>query len=116
MYFLIVYLLFLFIAFLIGCFYVCSKEKAENKEKMPLLSTADNKTKERDDLKKIKGIGVKLESLLNSLGIYTYEQIANWNKEDIKKVDSYLKFPGRIERDGWVRQAKELYENKIKRQ
>ena len=62
----------------------------------------------RDDLKKISGIGNKLEQLLNDLGIYKYEQLANFNQQNIAWVNNRLYFSGRIEREKWVEQAKLL--------
>ena len=68
--------------------------------------------KNKNNLKKIKGIGSAIELKLNSLGIYTYEQISNFNSADINKVTKILKFfPGRIERDDWVGQAFQLINN-----
>ena len=61
-----------------------------------------------DDLKKISGVGPKLEQTLNELGIYRFEQIAGWRKKEIEWVDSRLRFKGRIERDDWMSQAKVL--------
>lgn len=61
-----------------------------------------------DDLKKIKGVGPKLETTLNELGFYHYDQIAAWTEAEIAWVDSRLKFKGRIERDDWIAQAAEL--------
>lgn len=61
-----------------------------------------------DDLKKITGVGPKLEQTLNDLGIWHYEQVAKLKKKDIAWVDERLRFKGRIERDDWVGQAKEL--------
>ena len=61
-----------------------------------------------DDLKKISGVGPKLEGVLNGLGIYTYDQIARWNKAEVEWVDEHLKFKGRIERDEWIPQCKAL--------
>ncbi|WP_417680028.1 NADH-quinone oxidoreductase subunit E [Roseibium sp.] len=61
-----------------------------------------------DDLKQLKGVGPKLEGTLNELGIYHFEQIAAWGAEEIAWVDTRLKFKGRIERDGWIEQAKTL--------
>ncbi|MCT8161170.1 NADH-quinone oxidoreductase subunit NuoE [Pseudoruegeria sp. SHC-113] len=59
-----------------------------------------------DDLKRLKGVGPKLEALLNDMGIYHFEQIAKWGKGEVAWVDARLKFKGRIERDGWIDQAK----------
>ncbi len=61
-----------------------------------------------DNLQEIKGIGEKLDNLLNGLGIYHFEQIGNFTARDIAWVDSKLKFKGRIVRDRWVPQAKAL--------
>jgi NADH-quinone oxidoreductase subunit E len=61
-----------------------------------------------DDLKMISGVGPKIEGTLNSLGIYTFAQIAAWQKPERDWVDGYLNFKGRIDRDDWVRQAEVL--------
>lgn len=62
----------------------------------------------KDELTLIKGIGPVLEKRLNELGITTFRQIAGLTGEDIQRVNSVLEFKGRIEREGWVRQAREL--------
>jgi len=62
----------------------------------------------KDDLKRIKGIGPKIESTLNELGIYHFDQIAGWNRKTVTWVDDYLSFKGRIDREEWVKQAKVL--------
>lgn len=61
-----------------------------------------------DDLKRISGVGPKLEHVLNGMGIRTYAQIAAWTPEDIARVDDQLQFGGRIGRDDWVGQASAL--------
>ncbi len=61
-----------------------------------------------DDLKLLKGVGPKLEGMLNDLGIYHYDQIAAWTEAEIAWVDTRLAFKGRVERDGWIEQAKQL--------
>ena len=66
------------------------------------------KPKSPDDLKKIKGVGPKLEKVLNGLGIYTYAQIAVWKKAEVEWVDDHLKFKGRIDRDDWIPQCKAM--------
>jgi len=66
-----------------------------------------------DDLKKIKGVGPKLEKLVNELGFYHFDQIAKWTEAEIAWVDENLKgFKGRVSRDTWVEQAKLLAEGK----
>ncbi|WP_417468057.1 NADH-quinone oxidoreductase subunit NuoE [Maricaulis sp.] len=65
-----------------------------------------------DDLKRLSGVGPKLEQTLNELGFFHFAQIAEWGPEEIAWVDSRLKFKGRIEREGWVAQAKALAEGK----
>lgn len=61
-----------------------------------------------DDLKKIKGIGPKLESVLHDNGVYHFSQIAAWNAKSIAMMNTRLSFKGRIEREKWVSQAKAL--------
>jgi predicted flap endonuclease-1-like 5' DNA nuclease len=61
-----------------------------------------------EDLKRIRGIGVLIEKKLNSLGVSSYEQIANWTNADIDRVSQILDFKGRIERENWVEQARIL--------
>lgn len=62
-----------------------------------------------DDLKRISGVGPKLEALLNGLGFYHFDQIASWTEAEITWVDAHLEgFRGRVRRDGWVAQAQQL--------
>lgn len=61
-----------------------------------------------DDLKKISGVGPVLEKKLNALGITSYAQVAAFSADDIARVDDALNFKGRIERDNWLEQAKDL--------
>jgi predicted flap endonuclease-1-like 5' DNA nuclease len=62
-----------------------------------------------DDLTRIKGLGPKLNTLLASLGITQFSQIAAWTDEDVVRIDAQLgAFAGRPTRDNWVEQAKLL--------
>lgn len=63
---------------------------------------------QKDNLKVIKGIGPKIEGQLNALGVYHFDQIAEWNRATIGWVDDHLSFKGRIDREKWVQQAKTL--------
>jgi large subunit ribosomal protein L21 len=61
-----------------------------------------------DDLKKLSGVGPALEKKLLEAGVTSFAQIAAWTDADIAEFDEKLSFKGRIEREGWVEQAKEL--------
>ncbi len=61
-----------------------------------------------NDLKRIRGIGVLIERKLNSMGVTTYDHIANWTADDVDRVSQSLDFKGRIERENWVEQARIL--------
>jgi predicted flap endonuclease-1-like 5' DNA nuclease len=66
-----------------------------------------------DDLKLIVGVGPALERMLYQLGVTHYRQIARWSEHDIDEIDARLaEFPGRIRRDAWVTQARELHQSK----
>ena len=65
-------------------------------------------TSPRDDLTLIKGIGKVIERRLRGLGITTYRQLAELSTADIQRINSALDFPGRIERERWVEQARSL--------
>lgn len=63
----------------------------------------------KDDLKLISGVGPKLERLLNQNGVYYFWQVAEWSPRDIDIIDERLDvFKGRITRDDWVSQARQL--------
>lgn len=66
----------------------------------------------KDNLQLIKGVGKVLEALLNETGIYHFDQIANLTTEEVLWLDNSMSFPGRIEREKWVAQAKDLAEGK----
>ena len=75
--------------------------KAALGSKIPFATESD-----KDDLKQINGIGPAVESDLNSLGIYTFEQLSKFDDDLINKVESAIEFfPGRVKRDDWVGQA-----------
>ncbi len=62
-----------------------------------------------DDLTRIKGVGPKLRTLLASLGVTRFAQIAAWSEADLARIDPQLgAFAGRPARDQWIEQAKLL--------
>lgn len=69
---------------------------------------------DKDDLKLISGVGPALEKKLNGLGIFTFEQVAAFDTEMVEEVNDAIEFfPGRVQRDDWVGQAKKLYQTKM---
>ena len=105
---------------------VAPKKAAPKKSKEEILSNiADNKSRvdfatigtttaaEKDDLKVISGIGPFIEKKLNALGIYTFEQVSKFTDEIANEVTDIIQFfPGRIQRDNWIGQAKDLHAKK----
>ena len=89
-------------------------EKAPAPAKAPAAKKAAKPAKAEaapaaaDDLKKLSGVGPALEKKLNAAGITSYAQIAAWTDADVAAIDDQLSFKGKIEREGWIDQAKEL--------
>ena len=82
---------------------------ADKSESIDFKTLGTASEDDKDDLKNIKGIGPFLEEKLNALGIYTYKQISNMTPELEDQVNEAIEFfPGRIKRDNWVKQAKDL--------
>jgi predicted flap endonuclease-1-like 5' DNA nuclease len=82
---------------------------SERKNKIYYDRIGTAKKEEADDLTIISGIGGWIQEKLNALDIFTFRQISNFTKEDIVTVTEAIEFfPGRIERDEWILQAREL--------
>jgi molybdopterin-containing oxidoreductase family membrane subunit len=76
------------------------------------IGTFDASTETADDLKKVKGIGPKMEKTLNQIGIFTFAQVGRMTEKEYNLLDSITKsFPGRAQRDDWAGQAKNLNNN-----
>jgi len=70
----------------------------------------------KNDLKMISGIGPFIEERLHALDIYTFKQISRFKAKDISTINAAIEyFSGRIERDEWVSQAKELVQSEENR-
>ncbi len=65
-----------------------------------------------DDLKKLSGLGPKMEAALNAEGVFHYDQIAAWSEAEIAYMDEALSLRGRAEREGWAAQAAAMAEDK----
>lgn len=92
------------------------KKKAAKAASKPIVSSDPDKPErlsaprdgDADDLKRVKGIGPANEKKLNAFGVYHFDQIANWSAEQAEWIGKELSFPGRIEREEWIEQAKVL--------
>ncbi len=82
---------------------------AETKAAAPKAKAEDAGT---DDLSKISGVGPVLVKKLSDLGYTSLQQIADMTPEQVSEVDEALSFKGRIEREEWIEQAKELIAGK----
>ena len=76
--------------------------------KLTQQTTQQQEHSKKDDLALISGVGPKLKAKMYKEGITQFAQIAAWNADDIREFDDKLSFKGRIKRDDWVKQAKEL--------
>lgn len=85
-----------------------SPAKAPSAKKAAKPAKAEAAPAAADDLKKLTGVGPALEKKLNAAGITSYAQIAAWTDADVAAIDEQLSFKGKIEREGWIDQAKEL--------
>ena len=61
-----------------------------------------------DDMGKLQGVGPQIVKKLTEGGLFHFWQLAAMTPDDVKKVDHDLKLGGRIDRDGWVAQARQL--------
>ena len=92
------------------------KADAGKPEKGPAADAAnaapapDSGAADADDLKQLSGVGPALEKKLHAAGVTRFAQIAAWTADDIAEMDEKLSFKGRIEREGWVDQAKKIVE------
>ena len=76
--------------------------------KLTQQTTQQQEHSKKDDLALISGVGPKLKAKMYKEGITQFAQIAAWKADDIREFDDKLSFKGRIKRDDWVKQAKEL--------
>jgi len=92
-----------------------AKPKAEKKaEAAPAAQTlaAPAAGGASDDISLIGGVGPKMEKGLRELGFNTFASIANMSAADVEKVEAHLKQKGRVAREEWIEQAKELLAGK----
>ncbi len=62
----------------------------------------------KDDLTHVIGILPAIELQLNQLGIYHFDQLAGLDEENVAWLETHLATPGRVRRELWREQAREL--------
>ena len=92
-----------------------AEEKASSAKKAQEENATSGDSGEGDDLSLLSGVGPVLEKKLREAGITTFRQIAELTPERAKELDAQLKLGGRIEREEWIEQAKELMAGKAPR-
>jgi len=78
----------------------------------PSKKAAPKKEAVADDVSLISGVGPVLKDKLAEAGITSLKQIAALKKKDVARLDEDLSLGGRIEREEWIVQAKELLAGK----
>jgi predicted flap endonuclease-1-like 5' DNA nuclease len=84
---------------------VTTRKPAAKKSSSSASPAAEKAT---NNLQMIKGIGAVIETKLLEYGVNSYAQIAAWGSAEVEDFSQRLNFKGRIERERWVEQAKEL--------
>ncbi len=79
---------------------VKTKKSAPAKEKKVTTTISD-------DLKQLSGVGPALEKKLHAAGVKSFEQIAAWSAKDVEAINEKISSKGRVEKEGWIDQAKE---------
>ena len=87
-------------------------KKAEIKVKAAPAALAAAGAAGADDISLIAGIGPKIYAALTDMGITTYAQVAAWTPEDVTRIEADIKQKGRVAREEWIEQAKELMAGK----
>jgi large subunit ribosomal protein L21 len=89
-----------------------SGKKAEKKVAAPVAVAAAAAPSGGDDISLIGGIGPKIHKALTEMGITTFAQIAAWTPADVERIEADIKQKGRVAREDWIEQAKELMAGK----
>lgn len=87
---------------------VVKAEKPETVEPVAKAPKVGRSTGKADDLKKIEGIGPKLEQVLNEKGIRRFAQLAALDVAALDALDREIGLGGRAVRDDWSGQARKL--------
>ena len=96
--------------------YIAEVEEVDEIEEVEFVEKMDgvDEGNQRDNLKKIKGVGPAIEKTLNEMGIVRFQQIADMSEYDIDRVAQRLKgFRSRIYREDWIGQARDYLDQNL---
>jgi len=83
------------------------EKEAKAKKSAPAKDKKVTTTTVSDDLKQLSGVGPALEKKLHAAGVKSFEQIAAWSAKDVEAINEKISSKGRVEKEGWIDQAKE---------
>ena len=86
---------------------VAEPEKVAKTKKSAPVKEKKVTTPVSDDLKQLSGVGPALEKKLHAAGVKSFEQIAAWSAKDAEAINQKISSKGRVEKEGWIDQAKE---------
>lgn len=87
-------------------------EVSEDKPVAAAKAPKASKSAKADDLKLLSGVGPAIAKRLAEAGVTTYQQVADLDAAAIAELDEKANLGGRIEREEWQEQARELMAGK----
>jgi len=87
----------------------CADYENADTDSLPALKVPEL----QDDLKTIRGVGAKLEQKLNMIGICNFRDLVELEEQGYERAARLIPdLANRIQRDGWMQQARELHRHK----
>ena len=94
---------------------IAEKQRSQGKKEIEASAEKNGDKISTDDISLLSGVGAVLAKKLAAEGINSFKQIADWSADDVADYDAKLDLKGRIEREEWIEQAKELMAGKAPR-
>jgi len=94
---------------------ITEKQRSQVKKEIEVSAEKNVDKISTDDISLLSGVGAVLAKKLAAEGINSFKQIADWSADDVADYDAKLDLKGRIEREEWIEQAKELMAGKAPR-
>ena len=91
---------------------IVEKQRTQVKKEIAKVAEATVAEVSVDDISLISGVGDVLAKKLAGEGVNSFKQISEWSADDVADYDAKLDLKGRIEREEWIEQAKELMAGK----